>query len=359
METGKEFLSPGVWLQRLLRKSAAFEKIFFRERRIDDTCGWGRLLSGALKYGEDIPSGFLLSGPRGSGRHSSAKIAARSLIEEEENGLGFVCLTGTLLSEKISAETDVLDRIEALMEYFSSDDSEKGPCFLIEKMESCACRADVEDLLALRIGEFREWEIPVFAFYIADNEKDVSAILRAELRSCVLNLPDVAMRLDFLQNQAEDIEGKLFGIGLDLKKIAEKTEGFNFTQMRDLVYFVGLWIEKYGEITAGDFHHLLRSQQSRETDGELRRHFMKKMISFFENPAFPAMNVSQTRSAQQVYTVQQAAAQNSQAKPGFSETFNAQELYKQLEEMPVKDLMDDFLGKEAFEEIRNSMNKEG
>jgi hypothetical protein len=335
----------------MIEQSSAEEELLMNQPGQDDTCGWGRLLSSALDNAiMGQRSGFLLTGPPGCGKHTAAETAAKALVKKEENELCFVPVSGMKLAEDTDASFVVLDRVKALMDYFSSEDSERGPCFLFDHMEDCFCRREVENMLAVRLRRFRSDQIPMFVFYIMENTEAMSQALKRELRHCILREPDSLKRQDFLENQAFDIEDALTKCRISFDMIVQLTEGFNYRQMDDLLYCIKMWIWKYEDIKLEELHDLVETQKTPESDKDLRHRWMKKMISFMENP--PVIMGNTIRG-------EQSAADNpvkDKSRASFGEAMESEvSLREKLEKLPVDELYDDLFGPGVFDRIGEEM----
>lgn len=350
MESNTEPFPARKWLEQVVKQSEEDEESLLNSENPDDTCEWGALLSGALETREFLGpvSGFLLTGPSGCGKHTAAQIAAKALVRKGDNELCFVHISGAKLAEYADSPAEIKDRIQALMDYFSSEESDRGPCFLFDQMERCFCREEAEQMLAERFRRFRFDQIPLFVFWICQNHVPVSASLQRELRRFVLKEPDSSKRETFLRKQAGDMEQELEDCHISYELLAEKTEGFTYKQLDDLLYSLKLRLWKYGEINLDELHILVEAQKGVQTEGELKKRWMEAMISFMEHP-FVMQGIAGEENTVPVKN------DTLDKKMSIPVPESGKSVREHFEEMPMADLLNDLLGEGVYDQIREEV----
>ncbi len=216
------------WAAQMERRSGAFEQCL-ETHWTDDSCGWGALLQN-LWWAEEAttrPSGLLLTGPEGCGRHTAAAHMVRFLREQE---FGSVWLTGDdLLAEGTVSEAK--EKLDALLDDFW--EQEKGLCLVVEQMEGQPGRKELLSYLGKLLWDYwlaREDGADSRLFLILiDSGRGIPSLLRERLQRCRMTLPDLEHRKCFLDSH-KDLKGYV-----PMDDCAACTEGFTYAQLTDLV----------------------------------------------------------------------------------------------------------------------------
>lgn len=217
------------WLERVIARSEDFEKCL-KTHWTDDSFGWGALL-GKLwnEPAETRPTGLLLTGPEGCGRHAAAAHMVRILYGENFES---VWLTGDDLLEEGNISV-AQERLDALLDEFW--EKEKGLCLVLEQLEGRTGRKELLNSLGKSLWDYwlarkTKRENSRLFLILIDNGRGIPSLLREQLQRCRMTLPDQQRRRSFLGNNAADLKNYV-----DLDDCSVYTEGFTYAQMEDLV----------------------------------------------------------------------------------------------------------------------------
>lgn len=241
------------WLETTLEDSL-IQWDYLRDKRLDDTFGWGAIFAASLMDNPDVSGcGLLLTGPEGCGKHNAALHMMKLLSQQ---GYEMLFLEGTELGALGTGQA--VQRLDALLDLFCREN--KSLCVCLEGMESCSCRRELLNYWGrtlLNYLMFPEQFRPLFLILIDDGEQDIPALLRDRLRLCRMSLPDQNHRAAFLKRRARSIRNDV-----SLKVFAQATEGASYGQILDMI---------------GNVQGLLDSREGGVDDEELRRFLAQQM----------------------------------------------------------------------------------
>ncbi|MCD8189407.1 MAG: hypothetical protein LUD78_04180 [Clostridiales bacterium] len=217
------------WVDRVIGRSEDFEECL-KTHWTDDSFGWGALLGKLWNEPADTrPTGLLLTGPEGCGRHAAAAHMVRILHGKE---FGSVWLTGDDLLEEGNVSV-AQERLDALLDDFW--EKKKGLCLVLEQLEGRTGRKELLNSLGKSLWDYwlaRETKSEASRLFLIliDSGRGIPSLLRERLQRCRMTLPGQQHRRYFLDNNAKDVAGYV-----DFDDCAEYTEGFTYAQMEDLV----------------------------------------------------------------------------------------------------------------------------
>ncbi len=228
----------------------------------DDSFGWGALLEQMRK--EDIrPSGLLLTGPSGCGKHTAAAHMMKLLLEE-----GFELV---IVDDKVIEQEDSVSGLQALAD--ETADAERRLCIVADSLSDEGKRKALYTYFGVRLSKNRlssKTKESLFVILIDGDGDSVPSTLRSRLMRCVMNPPMEETRWVFLENRLRTV------FGLELKQYAgeglkKKTEGFSYAQLKDLAYQIGLMVKSDGGDDIDVYIEQLAEEQTPEKSGDERR----------------------------------------------------------------------------------------
>ena len=220
---------------------------------LDDTFGWGARFSLMWKKKTlDKPSGLLLTGPGGCGRHTAAAHMARTLYDTH---------CPLLLSGKeLCAEgyAPATRRLRYVLDHPNVIDGQSYPwCLILDGLEDCDCRRDLLSWLG-QVMELTWYESggepSLFVILIDSCEKDVPSNLRRHLRLCRMSAPAASHRRAYFESP----RFPMICNAVNLELLVSSTEGFTYAQLVDLAQNLECAL------------YCLPSDQSAFSDSELR-----------------------------------------------------------------------------------------
>lgn len=321
------------WLNDILDLSALqWEDI--KNRKLDDTFGWGAIFAASMEANPDVSGrGLLLTGPQGCGKHNAAAHMMKLLYTE---GYDSVFLDGMELdSLGLQQAKECLDM---LLDHFY--DQQKGLCICLDEMAACSCRRQLLTCLGQTLYKYRMYRKELNPIYLIliDEQEDIPNILRQSLRLCRMSYPDLARRETFLTSKA-----KLLRNSVSLHTFAKATEGASYAQLLDMIANVEGLVDSQGNGLADEGLIAFLSNQMPPVTGE---ESLKKLPELLNKLVEQLPNLA---SASVVGTVSSQPA-NQIAAPVNSDQY-ARDKRKEFEEMKVGDLAADLFGTEGVNEI--------
>ena len=226
------------WLDFLLKESESYQNLILT-KKLNDASTLGGALARLISRGKaERPSGVLLTGPHGSGRHHAAFHILQALDREN---CAPVFLTGASLTEGISDFSGLADRLNALLDAFY--DRNQGLCIVLEKPEACGFSGQLYPFLGKIAHEYRTHsdELPaLFMILIAETPPALPSVLQEQLLCCVCTIPDSEKRRAFLDDRAGSLKTYV-----DLSELAKQTEGCSYTAIDQVVKNLEFLVDVY------------------------------------------------------------------------------------------------------------------
>lgn len=216
------------WLEFHLKESERFQNLILNQTLNDASALGGALSRLVLRGKTERPSGVVLSGPSGSGKHHAANHILQALDLED---CAPVFLTGASLAEGVSGFFELAERINALLDEFY--DREQGVCIVLEEPDECGYSGQLYPFLGRIAHEYKDNpdELPaLFLILIAKEPPVLPSILRDLLLCCACTLPDPEKRRAFIDDRASALKHYV-----DLNELAEATDGCSYAAIAEVV----------------------------------------------------------------------------------------------------------------------------
>ncbi|MBQ2444010.1 MAG: ATP-binding protein [Clostridia bacterium] len=389
------------WIEKITLASADVKadiqerhKTEFGTSRADYSFGWRDVIETTVS--EKKAKGLLLTGAEGSGKHTAAEIAV-NMLSGDEYGYEVIYLSGNDFSfSTADIEADEQERqgiieredwdvftddivhtfLDNLLNEFYNDERQDNLCIMLENISQC----DMSDLIYDRIGRYvRMYDInedfpDLFVVVIEPDDRYVKGCLRKYLRLMKMSLPNAAQRRQMLINRKIDFE--------TAEAIANHTEGFNYSQLRDLAENINVW-HSVDEVSSEFYMDFISTQMPEQVSDEkeliysekvqlyqklgelidLAPQIIEKMGSNVVYSGVPAV-IQQTSG-----TVSAVTVEKQEEKLENAEDFKkqqkllekrSQESQSQIAEesktMPISDLMKDVFDQEDMNNINNAIS---
>ena len=311
----------------------------------DDSFGWGgRLRQLAMQPRRYRPGGLLLTGPRGCGKHTAAAFVVAGLAE---NGYRLVRLSGGALREGTGSFSEVRERLDALMDRFYDEGT--SLCLQLEETEGRDA-ALLYAWLGKTLYQYRnseDWP-DLFLLLLAEKEPRMDPLLRDLLQLCRMRLPDRAARGAFLEKKGSGLR-----FVLSLEHLAEKTEGWTYSALRDAVSNLEQLSDYEGRgLSEKDVEHFLEGQAEPAA---------VRTAAAAAVPAGPAVSLQGMEEMLSALTARLSqaatAAAVSAATQNAAETETAEQQKslldqrREIEEMPVGQLVSEIFGEERAQRL--------
>lgn len=211
------------WL-RLCGENTAATLNQVRRGEIDDSFGWGAVLEAMWKR-PDHPSGLLLTGQEGCGKHTAQAHMLRLLLND---GYEVLIISDDVFPENPSGTAEILEQ------YLSK---KQKICVVLDQLTqtrrnfvSCCGRMmeRVKDMFLILLEQEPDW---------------MPSTLRSRLLRCHMNLPAAENRWEFMKGYLEQCFGLQLRYYVKEEQLNPKTAGFTYAQLKDLTYNMGLMIE--------------------------------------------------------------------------------------------------------------------
>lgn len=390
------------WIEKIKLTSADVKadiqerhKTEFGTSRADYSFGWRDVIETTVS--EKKAKGLLLAGDEGSGKHTAAEIAV-NMLSGEDYGYEVIYLSGNDFNfSKGDIEADEQERqsiieredwevftddivhtfLDNLLNEFYNDERQDNLCIMLENISQC----DMSDLIYDRIGRYvRMYDInedfpDLFVAVIEPDDRYVRGCLRKYLRLMKMSLPNAAQRRQLLINRKIDFE--------TAEAIANHTEGFNYSQLRDLAENINVW-NAVDEVSSEFYMDFISTQTPEQVSDEkeliysekvqlyqkigelidLAPQIIEKMGSNVVYSGVPAV-IQQTSGTASAVTVekQEAKLENEEDFKKQQKLLEqrSQESQSQIAEesksMPISDLMKDVFDKEDMDNIKELISK--
>ncbi len=199
----------------------------------DDTFGWGATLEQMWRE-PWRPSGLLLLGPDGCGKHTAALHMMRVLLED---GYQYAVFNDEVF-DAAGSVSEMIDWVGAYMERGSR------LCLVLDQLRDRIGMRRLFSFLGTQLARNRRTESGAYLLFlivIGSGEPELPAQLRGGLLRCVMAPPSAEFRRVFLANVLwERFQLELKNFAGD--ELIGATEGFTYAQLRDLAYQIGLML---------------------------------------------------------------------------------------------------------------------
>lgn len=173
---------PETWASELQKNSQIFEA-YCNSLTADDTSGWGERLK-ALESGGNMPSGLLITGREGTGKHNTAIHMIQILSLKDYRT---IYVSGAEMNESAAF---VKAGIGSVLDSFY--DANTPLCLVIDNPEECSFITEIFNYLSrtameysLKKGEYP----PLFIIIISGSDIAIPSMLKSQLFSCVMSNP--------------------------------------------------------------------------------------------------------------------------------------------------------------------------
>lgn len=171
--------------------------------------------------------GFLLTGPYGSGRHTTGMAIAGDLGKSE--ACNFIWISGEEIAVDPAATRN---RVRAL---FDLTKKYGNICYLIDGLEGCEQAYSMMGWIA---DDARHAQNHAYLVVVCEDETKVNPRLRSMLELCVLHLPNEAQRIRFFELELEKGMGLPIAKGMAPQFLARSTEGFHYYQLNTCMRYL-------------------------------------------------------------------------------------------------------------------------
>lgn len=194
---------------------------------LDDSFGWGAMLEAMWKR-SDRPSGLLLTGQAGCGKHMAQAHMLRLLMND---GYDVLIISDDVFEEGIrGAEVS-----EVLEQQFGRG---KKLCIVLDQLTK------VRDALVSCCGRMLASEgNALFVILLEETAGRIPSMLRDKLLRCHMNLPAAENRWAFMEGYLERHFGLKLRYYVKEETMNAHTKGFTYAQLKDLTYNIGITLE--------------------------------------------------------------------------------------------------------------------
>lgn len=389
------------WIEKITLASADVKadiqerhKTEFGTSRADYSFGWRDVIETTVS--EKKAKGLLLTGAEGSGKHTAAEIAVNMLSGDEYcyeviylSWNDFSFSTADIEADEQERQS-IIERedwevftddivhtfLDNLLNEFYNDERQDNLCIMLENIS----QSDMSELIYDRIGRYvRMYDInedfpDLFVAVIEPDDRYVRGCLRKYLRLMKMSLPNAAQRRQLLINRKIDFE--------TAEAIANHTEGFNYSQLRDLAENINVW-HSVDEVSSEFYMDFISTQMPEQVSDEkeliysekvqlyqklgelidLAPQIIEKMGSNVVYSGLPAV-IQQTSGTASAVTVEKQEEQLENAEDFKKQQKllekRSQESQSQIAEesktMPISDLMKDVFDQEDMNNINNAIS---
>lgn len=224
------------WIGFVLEESERYQNLILNQK-LNDAAGLGGAMGKLIRRGRgERPSGVLLTGPSGAGKHNVAWHILQALDEEN---FAPIFLSGEGLAEFGGDYPALAARLNALFDQFY--DRGQSLCLVLEDPEASGLGRQLYAFLGMTLRAYQSYpaEDPaLFLILIAAEQPPLPSMLRDELLFCPCALPNLARREAYLNER-----GKSIRYYVSLKRLAELSEGCSYAALGQLVDMLGFEID--------------------------------------------------------------------------------------------------------------------
>ena len=341
-------LSINEWVDLVVSESEFLQNIVLNQS-LDDSFGLGGSLKTLAQMdSSERPTGVLLTGADGTGKHNAASHILQALDRLEKESFVPVFLQGYLLAEKGVAYPMVSERLSMLLDHFR--ERKQSLCLVLDEPEECPCCRQLYLFLGAAAQKKRifgsDGEQELFLILIARRHPSLPSLLQEELLTIVFDLPTLAQRKTFL-----DRRGKTIRRDVSLEQLAVMTEGCSYTTLGQVINRIQLFIDSFDAAPNDEvLLHLisqLREQASQEKENPVvqsinsLRSAMEEIIGKLSDLAraansLPVNNTRANNSRYDIHMGQQTSSSSDPLNPSMED----------IEKMSIFELGAEMLGEE-------------
>ena len=330
------------WLNFHLKESESFQNLILTQN-LNDASKLGGALGRMVSRGKtERPSGVLLTGPSGSGKHHAAYHILQALDKED---CAPVFFTGASLAEGVSDFPGLAERINALLDRFY--DIGQGLCIVLEEPDESGFSGQLYPFLGRIAHEYRNNpdELPaLFLIFLAKETPALPSILTDLMLCCKCTLPDAEQRRTYIDDRAKSISNYV-----SLEHLAQVTEGCSYTAIFKIIKELEFLVDTSG--CAPDSDTILRVVRQNAPTQEITNDdsltsALERLETVFSDLADRISNLNLTGAvaAPVVNSVASVASQRQEREaPTLPSVFVDR---KEYEEMPVRQLSAELFGEE-------------
>lgn len=232
-------LTNETWLSYHLKESAAYAS-FIRDLSLDDTSGMGSAVADVARQPlRHRPSGILLTGAAGCGKHNAAYHIIQALSRESYQPF---FLTGRTLGEGAEVFSDLTARLNQLFDHMY--DEHRGLCLLLDEPDECKWSTELYAFLgrtALEYAAHIDSFQPLFLVLISQKPPALALLLRKKLLRCECILPTQTERDRFLSAR-----GKMIASSIDLSALSAMTDGCSYADLEQVIDTLAFHVDRLG-----------------------------------------------------------------------------------------------------------------
>ena len=358
------------WLEKMERKSRVISS-YVEGAAWDDSLGWRGVLKTAWSTPSQRPSGLLLVGPEGCGKHTAAAHMHHLLLDEfpDRDRCRFWHLTGGDLQMGAEDFSALEDRVDAILTRASADRLEQV-CLIVEQIETMEYRTRLLDYLGEIVCDYSlaerdpSVEAPgLFLILIEREELPLPSLLRQLLRLIRFKLPTREQRMQYLKNTAQDLRGYI-----SLDQLAAETERYTMAQLADVTDCIRNHVDLVGGVAldAGELTAILQTQSPEPTGNSAQNRiadFLETLPAvlteaFSKLPA--AMPVQAAAAPAQTAAQTESLSELSEQGAAFLMDRETSRERERLEQMDFKDFAREYFKGEVvvtYREKQRRLNK--
>lgn len=335
-----------LWLEKV-REDSRIYTAFYQSKEPDNTMGWDDLIHAILDNQETKRGkGLLITGPEGCGRHT---LLAQAIAGVIEGGYTPIFLTGEDLAEGTSAQAEILERMNAVLD--RSVGEEDLVCLVLEQLEQLSGRSALLKLLERRLcrescGQAEEF----FLILIQESAFSIPSVLKGMLQVCRMQYPNRGRRELFFKNH---LRTYALQESLPMEKILDQTERFTYNELSNLVELLEAGEKLMGsKIPEEDLQEWIDGLRPEFSEKEAKQAFADRLEQILER--LPEIL---SRPAQQVIAPQvqeKIRTEKSSSEPAML-NWAEEDKRAKIEQETGEELMNNLFGKEFTDaEFKNS-----
>lgn len=332
------------WSNRLRAESGMYLEMY-RPYKSHDLNDWeGKAWYTLSKLGAERPSGILLDGPLGCGKHTAL---ASYLVALEDSGNNIFILSRKTMPKTV-AEYEVFE--EYIDRLFDECIEENKPCAIVfDQVEKYEYIDDLLDLLTYYACVYKSGEYPPLFFMVISNEVlEVPSMLSELTVSYHFGNTTYKQRVRFIENRGKQLDGIV-----SLECLAKKLGDCTYGQLNKIISYIENKIstEYLSAISDDELEEIVKAQLQFKTKKDSLERIADELEVLLENVPELLANAGSVRNSSD------SEVENSETKE-VSITENQGEFVnskrKEIVEMPPKQLALKLFGEERVNSLIES-----